>query len=569
MKTMAVVTEKHGQFGLVRLKWSFRSLIAVCALIDCWYARFQNNPDGVSIMDIGDQYWSGNWHAALNSYWSPLYGLLTGLMLRLSKPPVRWQYPEVHLLTFVIFLAALLCFEFFWRELMIARGEGVWLGASRQYAWALGYLLFMCFYLGSRVLEYVNPDLLVSALVYLVFGLMLRFNAGRASTPAAALLGVALGIGYLTKAAMLPFGVVVLATLFAVIWRRHGSVRLPGVALSTFLLISIPFIAALSWNNHRITTGDSGKFNIAWNVNGVNGSAYEYRLWQGDAGASAHRQHPARKILNWPEVYEFATPVSGTYPVWDDPTYWWAGVDAKMHPVREAATFLHSLGKIAVYLIRELGVLTAVVLMTFLLSDRVVDSWHQLRKLWPILIPTLAVFGMYAIVVWLARYTLGVILTAFAALIASTSISQDEKRTKVLRAASLTLGVVVVGLVLQAMFQNHHDSELWAQQVEVAEQLQAIGIEPGQHVAIIGDGFDEEIWARLNGAEIVAEVPHTLATGDSVSAFWNSSSEVEQKVLSALKSTGAKAVVAQAPAGELPPGWAPVGNTRHAVFFFR
>ena len=33
----------------------------------------------------------------------------------MTKPSMRWEYPEVHLLNFTIFGATLFCFEFFWR----------------------------------------------------------------------------------------------------------------------------------------------------------------------------------------------------------------------------------------------------------------------------------------------------------------------------------------------------------------------------------------------------------------------------------------------------------------------
>jgi hypothetical protein len=48
-----------------------------------------------------------------------------------------------------------------------------------------------------------------------------------------------------------------------------------------------------------------------------------------------------------------------------------------------------------------------------------------------------------------------------------------------------------------------------------------MGVEPGNHVAVIGDGQYEETWARLDRVEIVAEVPHDLITGDSATTFWN------------------------------------------------
>jgi hypothetical protein len=66
-------------------------------------------------------------------------------------------------------------------------------------------------------------------------------------------------------------------------------------------------------------------------------------------------------------------------------------------------------------------------------------------------------------------------------------------------------------------------------------------------------------------------VPHVLQPGgaDAAAAFWNSSPETEQAVLGTLKRTGAKAAIADTPPSVLPAGWARIGGTGHAVFFFR
>ena len=96
-----------------------------------------------------------------------------------------------------------------------------------------------------------------------------------------------------------------------------------------------------------------------------------------------------------------------------------------------------------------------------------------------------------------------------------------------------------------------------------------MGLKPDNRVALIGDGFEESYWARLGKFRIVAEVPHTLETGDSATAFWNSNPEGQQIVLNTLKSTGAKAVIAIKPPAVLPMGWVKIGNTDHAVYFFR
>jgi hypothetical protein len=96
-----------------------------------------------------------------------------------------------------------------------------------------------------------------------------------------------------------------------------------------------------------------------------------------------------------------------------------------------------------------------------------------------------------------------------------------------------------------------------------------MGIEPGDKVSLIGSGQDDSDWARLDRAKIVAEVTQTSETGDSIIAFWNSSPEVQLKVIDALKSTGAKAVVAAIPPRALTPGWIPVGDTGHAIYFLQ
>jgi hypothetical protein len=270
-------------------------------------------------------------------------------------------------------------------------------------------------------------------------------------------------------------------------------------------------------------------------------------------------------------VYEFATPVAGTYPVWYNPSYWYAGLDSRVHPVREVKTFLRNMAQIENYFVRTLGFLVTVVLMMFVLSDRIRNSWRRLIDYWPILVPAVAVFMMDAMVYWEQRYTIRVMLVGCGAVMASMSISEEERRLRVLRAANLMLGAVMVCWVLPLLMLNGSNrygghSE---QQVVVAEQLRTIGIEPGDHIALIGDGMGESYWARLAKVKIIAEVPQALETGDSATAFWNSDINGEQAVLNALKGTGAKAVIANTPQRVLSPGWVPVGNTGYTAYFFR
>jgi hypothetical protein len=524
------------------------------------------NPDGVSYLDMGDLYWRGNWHAALNAHWSPLYSWLTGLMFLMTKPNLHWEYPEVQLLNFVIFVATLSCFEFFWRELLSSSCNNTWVGDARPYAWALGYLLFAHVHLLVLQPETVSPDLLMAALVYVASGMILRFRAKPTGPAFAGLLGVVLGVGYLAKAPMLPFAVFVMMTMLVAAWRQHGVKWVIGLTLLGFLAVSLPFITALSNKEHRFTFGDSARLNQGWWVNGVRPL---WCHWQGDRPGHEDAQHPTRKLSAWPEVYEFATPIEGTYPPWYDPSYWYAGLDSSVHPLREVTAFLRNADQIGKFFLMTSGVLTTVLLMMFLLSDSIRDSWRRLMNLWPILVLVIAVFLMYAMVFWQPRYTSGVMLLGCAAVMVSTSISNEESRMKVLRAASLVLLAMVVCWEPVMMLNSYRDERQYEQDVAVADRLRTLGIEPGDHVALIGDGLHESYWARLDKIRIVAEVPHNPENGDSTAAFWTSGPEREQVLLDILKRTGAKAVITDTLPGLLPSGWVQIGNTGRAVFFFQ
>jgi len=565
---MTRMTSEEGTQGVIRrVQWWFRGAIALCALIDCWISRFRMNPDGVSYMDLGDLYWKGNWHAALNAYWSPLYGWLTGLMFLLTKPAMRWEYPEVHLLTFAILVATLFCFEFFWRELLASKANATWAGPMLTRAWVLGYLLFVYIHFSVHWLWLSTPDLLVAALVYLALGMMLRFARGGMGMASAILLGVILGAGYLAKAAMLPFAAVLMMTMMAVAWRHKQRKTLVAAVLLACLLTCLPYIAALSWNVHRITWGDSAKINQAWFVNHV---SPRFCHWQGDRPGREDALHPTRKILAWPEVYEFAAPIAGTYPVWYDPGYWYAGADSSMHPRLEIQAFTHNFMHLTELAFLESGFLVMVALL-FVLGGRVRDSWRNWMAFWPILAPAAAVFLMYMMVCWEQRFTSAILLAAWGAAIVATRISDEKRKSMVFWTATLLLCALIVARITYIQIGDHQKNKASAHSVLVAERLRSMGIEPGTPIALIGDGVDASDWARLGRVRIIAEVPHDHHADirDSATAFWNSNPEGEKTVLNVLKSTGAKAVVADAIPPALPPGWLPLGSTGRAVYFFQ
>jgi hypothetical protein len=117
-----------------------------------------------------------------------------------------------------------------------------------------------------------------------------------------------LGLAYLAKAAMFPLSFVFLAvSLFCrgKLRRALPGVRLPSLSFSCSVL---PFVASISMAKGRLTFGDAGTLTYVRYVNGV-----PYPHWQGETAGSG-TPNILRADLDDPPIYEFGTPIGGTYP---------------------------------------------------------------------------------------------------------------------------------------------------------------------------------------------------------------------------------------------------------------
>src|SRR5208283_4999633 len=98
--------------GYKWLRNVFRCAAIVLGLANAWGMRHTMGADGVAYLDMGDAYWRGDWHMAINAHWSPMYSWFLGGALKILKPSPYWEFPVVHAVNFVLFLAALGAFEF-------------------------------------------------------------------------------------------------------------------------------------------------------------------------------------------------------------------------------------------------------------------------------------------------------------------------------------------------------------------------------------------------------------------------------------------------------------------------
>jgi len=563
------------------LRFLFRFLAIALAGLHTLAAASQHsmNADGIAYLDIGDAYFRGDWDAAINPVWSPLYSWILGLVMRLFSPPMRWEFPTVHLVNFAIYLAALASFEFFWRQLMH------WVKTTQsereitlpEWAWmALGYLLFIWSSLVLIEIWAVTPDMLLAVLVYLAAGLVLRVRLGNSRWDTFILLGLVLGFGYLAKAAMLPIAMVFLvASLFsAEDFRRALPYAL--AALCAFLLISGPYVALISIAERQLTFGEAGRLTYLRHVNGI-----PYPHWQGDEPGFGFPAHPTRRIFDRPAIYEFGSPIAGTYPVSYNPAYWYEGAVPRLNLEQQARVLLVNALFYFDLFLRQQGGLFVGTLALYLIRAKVYKNgiesrtWAEFWRGWSLGIIALAALGMYAVVLAEGRYVAAFLILLWADLPAG--IRLPARQSFHVLTAALSGAMVIFLFANLAIFNlqgyvdltgngnpspvSHNQAPPPAWPGEVAEALHRSGVQQGDKVAMIGYGFDA-FWARLARVKIVAEMFAWEADD-----FWLGDSKFQSRVLQAFASTEAKAVVAENVPSYAPlTGWHRVGDSNYYIY---
>src|SRR5260370_20829017 len=175
-----------------RLKAFFQITAIALGSAETIAARHSIRPDSRSYLEIARAYLRHDWAMAVNAYWSPLYSWLAAIVLGVTHPSWRWEYPTIHAMNFMIYLAAIPAFEFFWSGIQHSQSR-----MRKLLLWALRYSLFILLTIGY--LSIAGPDLCVTTMVYLIAGLLVRIKSN-AETKYFIWFGVALAFGYSAKA---------------------------------------------------------------------------------------------------------------------------------------------------------------------------------------------------------------------------------------------------------------------------------------------------------------------------------------------------------------------------------
>ena len=548
---------------LKKLNLTLIATAILLAAVDAWSSGYAVNPMGISYLDMGSAVFHGHLSAVINGLWSPLYALPLGLAVVLFRPAPVWEFPLLHFVNFLIFLVTVAAFDFLISEVLRWRNNRSDPTGLPDWAiMSLGYALFIWCSLGLITIATTAPDLLLSAAVYLAFALLFRIRRGLNGPGTFLFLGLSLGIGYLTKAVMMPLApFFILIGLILACDIRRSFPRL-GAAVLGLLLMAGPLIVGLSVTKHRLTIGDSGRLNYLWHVNKV-----PFFHWRGD-DRFGFMVHPTRMVFANPAIYEFASPITATYAPWYDPSYWYEGPAPRFDLKQQLEVFRTT---IRIYLeiftfTSHLLVIAGFFVLLYLTRDH--SFWSVLRE-WPLFVLILICFAIYFPVHIEPRYVAAFIPPLWLILYAGLRFPSSSPLRKY--AAYFVIAVASILILAQASrsvraFQAAQ-VHTGATQLEVAAKLTNSGLRPGDAVGMINfNPFWLPIvhWAQLAGVRVVAELPNT-----ETDTFLRSDESRKQQVLETFRKTGAKAVIAaEAPEGVSLPGWKHIGNTRYYVLQF-
>jgi hypothetical protein len=282
--------------------------------------------------------------------------------------------------------------------------------------------------------------------------------------------------------------------------------------------------------------------------------------WQGEPPADGAPVHPVRRVLDDPPVFEFATPVGGSYPPWYDPSYWNEGAKPRViiaQQLRVIRTHLTAYASV-------LGPFIATLMIVVYVNGT--RSWAGLRSAGYLVLPALSTLALYSLV-WVDWRYVGASVTILflAAFAAAHRGGEPQTAHRLIAGTALGIAAAVTlpylgdtiseaSTIPRSMVRSGNIITFW----RTAADVRALGLHDGDRVGVIGDGM-YYYWARLARIRITAELPAQHAE-----RFWASEGSSRDTVLRAFSKSGVRAVVTdRIPSWADTSGWTPVAGDAH------
>jgi cell division protein FtsW (lipid II flippase) len=508
------------------------ALAVVVGLLDFWGTRFALNPDGISYVDMARHATANGPAALINGYWSPGYPALLAPVFWIVHTGWVTAIPVLHLVNVAIYVAALLVFLRLMRTAPSpARPEHDVAPGLVTHTTSFGAVLFAVIAIECISLELLTPDYGVMLVVLLTTLTCVQLERSTHSWRVAACLGLMLGVGYWMKGILLPLNALLLLGLFILPPRTDRARTKLLLASGVFALSVLPLIVLVSAKVGHLTIGEVGRLNYAWEVDGVT----PFVGWLGDStGRVGAPIHPPRVLQSAPRTLEFATPIRATYPLWYDPSYWYAGLRPRIDLAGQWRVLVQGLHDLASLLHLQWPIVAGL-LALWLASAPQARPPDRSRALIVIALWSGAAALVYALVHVEPRYLAGFV--AAAVVVIWSRLVQRTPR----RAMPVVLPLVFAALLLSLGLNLRENVGGFEQTFRPdylidAAQLRQQGVAAGDHVAMIGDAFEAY-------AAFAAETPITVQVMDST-GFWNLAPAARSALQARIAATGVKAILA-------------------------
>jgi 4-amino-4-deoxy-L-arabinose transferase-like glycosyltransferase len=511
----------------------------VAGVADTWGGRYDLNPDGISYIEMARHALAGQRDGLISGYWSPgLPALLVPLQALAGQDAVT-AIPALHLVNFIAFLVAAALFLRLLRAVEPAAGSEL-----SRYAVPLGAATIAAIAVRSIGLGLLTPDTMVMVVVIAAALITMRIEASPRPWRWAVALGAVLGAGYWTKGILLPLGAALLLLLLilppAVARARTKIV----VAAAVFAVVSLPLAVLVSRRVGHATFSDVGRLNYAWEINQVT----PFAGWLGDStprfGAPVH---PPRLLQAAPQTLEFATPLHGTYALWFDPSYWYAGVRPRFDAAGQWRVLRLGFHELSWTADGVAALLVSLLALWFFTAADPARTAPRSRLPLALAAWSAGAALLYAMVHVEPRYLAGFIAVAIAS---GWSLLAGRRPRRALpwaiAAATIAIGVSIGARIAEST--GGYPPSFRPDYLVGADSLRAAGIRAGERVAMVGDPFEAY-------AAFAAGTPVTVQVVDSA-AFWALDSAGRRTLQEQIAATGVTALLANNVAAPLAAeGW--------------
>lgn len=563
-----------------RIRIAFWMLAALLGAAQTWYTRHRIFSDGISYLEIAREYANGNWHAAINAYWSPLYSWAVAVYLLIFRPGPYWDVSALHVVNFAMFLVSCWIFEKFLIELIRTRPAAL-AGFSAKTLTITGYLAILHGGLLMVGMGYVSPDMIAYFLTGLAAWLTLKVARSESPGWYFAALGVTLGFGYLDRTAFAPLSAFYILAAALLVKNRMQAIAVAVLCGGCMVVVGAPFAVALTMQKGAFTMGESGKLNYGWEVDGAARSTH----WQGEPGDIGTPVHPTRIILTEPvPVYEFGQPVPGSYPPWRDPSYWYEGIQPHLK-WKEQLTVLGLNLRTTIILMATTPAFVICLLTLVLGRGRGIAAFKATPVYWALMLPAVAGIAMYCLVFIDKRYIAGFLVVLWLTALAGLPIPEGRLGKYAdlgAQAISLVFLLSMLIWIRPALKMSIRDAVTRSESEynvdwEMAHRYEGLGLKPGDRIAYVGSAISAD-WVRIVKAQVIAEVPVRWVRGrmmlNTVEAheeyptqFFKLDEASREKVYDTFRSAGAiMAVTNRIPAGGTAGDWKPLLDPKDARY---